>query len=258
MRIFIDAGHNDSNFNTGALANGMREQDITFEVALHLSQALNQAGLQTMLSRPTRNTNLGTDGNSSINARWQMSNNWGADFFISIHANAGGGTGAEAFFHDRHAEALSQTLLERFTRDMGLRLRRNELRSELGVIRHTKAPAVLFELAFMDSPLTNPDVAMLRNKRQEMAISLANGFFEYLNINPNQTPQSPQSPQAPSTPEHSPSPPRFNTLDQIPTWARPTIQKLINNNHLQGDGQGLDLSLDMIRLLVILDRAGNF
>lgn len=33
MRICIDAGHNYSGFDTGALGNGLREQDITFKIA---------------------------------------------------------------------------------------------------------------------------------------------------------------------------------------------------------------------------------
>jgi len=51
---------------------------------------------------------------------------------------------------------------------------------------------------------------------------------------------------------------RYNTIAEIPEWARPTIQKLVERGILQGDGQGLDLSLDMVRMLVIIDRAGQF
>lgn len=51
---------------------------------------------------------------------------------------------------------------------------------------------------------------------------------------------------------------RYNTLDEVPAWARATIQKLLDREILQGDGQGLDLSYDMVRMLVIQDRAGLF
>ena len=51
---------------------------------------------------------------------------------------------------------------------------------------------------------------------------------------------------------------RYNTVQESPQWARKTIQKLIDKGYLNGTGTGLDLSEDMIRLLVILDRAGNF
>ena len=51
---------------------------------------------------------------------------------------------------------------------------------------------------------------------------------------------------------------RYNTVSECPDWARETIQKLVNREYLNGTGEGLDLSADMVRLLVILDRAGAF
>lgn len=45
----------------------------------------------------------------------------------------------------------------------------------------------------------------------------------------------------------------------LPEWARPTISKLYREGHLKGDEKGsLELSEVMMRLLVILDRAGVF
>ena len=55
--------------------------------------------------------------------------------------------------------------------------------------------------------------------------------------------------------------PRYNTLEEIAEklpWAVPTISKLINMGALRGDGAGLNLTEDMIRLLVISDRAGAY
>ena len=49
---------------------------------------------------------------------------------------------------------------------------------------------------------------------------------------------------------------RYNTIADLPTWAVPTVQKLVDKGILQGNGEGLDLSHDMVRMLVILDRAG--
>ena len=51
---------------------------------------------------------------------------------------------------------------------------------------------------------------------------------------------------------------RYNTVEECPSWARETIQKLVDKKYLDGTGKGLDLSADMVRLLVILDRAGAF
>lgn len=51
---------------------------------------------------------------------------------------------------------------------------------------------------------------------------------------------------------------RYNTVEECPDWARETVQKLVDKKYLDGTGKGLDLSYDMVRVLVIQDRAGNF
>lgn len=48
---------------------------------------------------------------------------------------------------------------------------------------------------------------------------------------------------------------RYNSYEECPDWSKPTIKKLMEKGALQGDEHGnLDLSLDMIRMLVINDR----
>lgn len=51
---------------------------------------------------------------------------------------------------------------------------------------------------------------------------------------------------------------RFNTVDSLPDWAKPTVQKMVDKGLLNGDGVGLDLSRDMLRLFVVNDRAGLY
>ena len=51
---------------------------------------------------------------------------------------------------------------------------------------------------------------------------------------------------------------RYNTVEECPGWAQATIRKLIKKGFLSGDGQKLDLSHDMVRMLVINDRAGMY
>lgn len=51
----------------------------------------------------------------------------------------------------------------------------------------------------------------------------------------------------------------YNYIDEnMPAWARPAVQRLVDAGYLQGDGGGLGLTDDMLRLLVVLDRAGAF
>ena len=51
---------------------------------------------------------------------------------------------------------------------------------------------------------------------------------------------------------------RYNTLDECPDWSRATVQKLLRHSSIKGTSSGLQLSEDMLRLLVILDREGLF
>ena len=51
----------------------------------------------------------------------------------------------------------------------------------------------------------------------------------------------------------------YNYIDEnMPTWARPTIEKLVSSGKLKGSGDGLGLTEEMLRMLVILDRQGIF
>ena len=51
----------------------------------------------------------------------------------------------------------------------------------------------------------------------------------------------------------------YQKFEHVPDWARPTVEKLMEKGWLAGDGSGnLNLTNDMVRMLVILDRAGNF
>jgi N-acetylmuramoyl-L-alanine amidase CwlA len=55
------------------------------------------------------------------------------------------------------------------------------------------------------------------------------------------------------------TPPIYNTVEICPDYAQPSINKLISKGYLKGDEKGnLSLSKDMLRILVILDRAGVF
>ena len=52
----------------------------------------------------------------------------------------------------------------------------------------------------------------------------------------------------------------YNYIDNnMPDWARPTIQKMVDKKLLVGDEKGeLGLTDEMLRTYVILDRAGTF
>ena len=236
MKVFIDAGHNFNKWNTGAEGSGLKEQDITFAIAKKLGDLLASKGIEIKLSRPTLETNLGTDNASSINARYTMANNWGADYFISIHTNAGGGTGAETLYFKKDSKDYAKVIQENYIKAIVLADRGVKYRDDVGVLINTKMPAVLIETGFIDN---KTDAELLKNHQSEIAQAIANGFYEFLGIKEDVEM-------------------RYNTLAEVPDWAKATISKLIDKKLLTGDGNKLDLSLDMIRIFVINDRAGLY
>ncbi|MBO6177836.1 MAG: N-acetylmuramoyl-L-alanine amidase [Selenomonadaceae bacterium] len=48
---------------------------------------------------------------------------------------------------------------------------------------------------------------------------------------------------------------RYNTIEEVPEWAKPEIEYLIKEKIIQGDGKNLDLSHDMLRIYVSMSRA---
>ena len=182
IKIYIDQGHNPQNPNAGAEGNGLREQDIVYSVGIELAQLLRQNGnYEVRLSRPSANTTVGTTNTTSLRLRVADANQWGADYFISLHTNASSNpsaTGSEAFAFSQPSTAFSlgEDILRGLNSTTGLRNRGMKVRTNLYVLRKTAMPAVLVELGF----ITNPNDATLMNTRPDLfAQGIYQGIIEY-------------------------------------------------------------------------------
>ena len=52
---------------------------------------------------------------------------------------------------------------------------------------------------------------------------------------------------------------RYKYYDDMPDWAQPTVSKLVKKGYLKGEGGGvLDLTEDILKVLVVNDRAGCY
>ena len=185
IKIYIDQGHNPQNPNAGAEGNGLREQDITYRVGQELASLLRADGrFEVRLSRPTPETSLGNSNTTSLRARTTDANEWGADYFLSIHANASenpSASGSEAFAYSRPSEgfSLGEDILQQLAAATGLRDRGVQVRPGLYVLKKTAMPAVLVELGF----ITNPGDAALMNDRPDLfAEGIYRGILQYLNL----------------------------------------------------------------------------
>lgn len=182
IKIYLDQGHNPFNPNAGAEGNGLREQDIVFRIGVETAALLNRDGrFEARLSRPTADTQLGTSNGTSLAARVRDANEWGADYFISLHTNAydsPDATGSEAFVFRSPGTAatLAADLLEGLQTQTGLYNRGVFSRPSLYVLRRTDMPAVLLELGF----ISNPRDARLMNEQPGLfAQGIYDGILRY-------------------------------------------------------------------------------
>ena len=185
IKIYIDQGHNPQNPNAGAEGNGLREQDLVYTIGQELATLLRRNGnFDVRLSRPTRDTLLGTTNATSLAARVNDANRWGADYFISLHTNASEqstATGVEgyAYAQGTRAFALGEDILTNLSDTTGLRNRGMKARPSLYVLRKTSMPAVLVELGF----ITNPrDASLMLNSPELFAEGIYRGILEYTGV----------------------------------------------------------------------------
>ncbi|KAK2960003.1 putative Sporulation-specific N-acetylmuramoyl-L-alanine amidase [Blattamonas nauphoetae] len=153
VKIFIDPGHGGS--DPGAVANGLREKDLTLTISNKVAAGLRRvSGCEVKLSRTT-------DVYLSLSQRAQMANSWGARFFISIHINAGGGTGFESYRHQSNtadSRNIQAKLHPKIVGAMGVRDRGQKM-ANFAVLRDTTMSAILTENMFID---TAADAAKLK------------------------------------------------------------------------------------------------
>ncbi|WP_281202689.1 N-acetylmuramoyl-L-alanine amidase [Cytobacillus kochii] len=145
-KIFIDAGHGGN--DPGAVGNGLREKDLTLTIAKRVGAILanDYKGATIKYSR----TN---DKSLSLKQRTDAANAWGADLFVSVHINAGGGTGYEDYVYttvgagtQKFQDAIHSEIMKRIdgVRDRGKK------RANYHVLRESRMPAVLTESLFID------------------------------------------------------------------------------------------------------------
>ena len=185
IKIYIDQGHNPVNPNAGAEGNGLREQDLVYTIGQELAALLRaNPDFEVRLSRPTRDTLLGTTNATSLAARVNDANRWGADYFISLHTNAAASpsaTGIEAYAYARNTPAfrLGEDILENLSDATGLRNRGMQARPGLYVLKKTRMPAVLVELGFITSPR---DAALMRDEPRLFAEGIYRGIKEFTGV----------------------------------------------------------------------------
>ena len=138
-KIYINPGHSDK--DPGA---------VGYETERRLNLAVGQYMADYLSSnyRCETRMNPGTMGNLTLVCN--DANGWGADLFVSIHFNAGGGDGYEALVYNEKRIPLGK-IFEKYILAVGQNSRGVKLRPDLTVLKKTNMPAIVNEGAFVDN-----------------------------------------------------------------------------------------------------------
>lgn len=149
VRIFLDAGHGGK--DSGAVLGKRKEKDDVLKLVLAIGKKLTVAGYTVGYSRKT-------DIYESPTKKAQDSNAFKADYFFSFHRNCynKSAKGYETLYyrHSTFKDGFMKAIRTKMA-GLGFTLRSDKDRSNLTVLKKTKAPALLFEVGFIDNSSDN-------------------------------------------------------------------------------------------------------
>ena len=149
MKILIDPGHSGPG-EPGACAGDVSEAAVVLAIARLAAARLRERGHTVRLSR---DGDIDDDG---LTWRAEMANVWGADLFLSIHANsaadpAAHGTEVWHYPGSRAGRRLARRIQRAIVRRLGT-ADRGVKPATFTVLAATDCPAVLIETAFLSNP----------------------------------------------------------------------------------------------------------
>ena len=193
VRIVLDAGHGGT--DSGAVGNGLREKDLTLNIVKKIGNLLNDyEGVEVHYTRTD-------DRFLELSERAAIANKLNADYFISVHINAGGGTGFESYIYNGNVSsatiAYQNVIHGEIMKAIGNVKDRGKKRANYAVLRETKMPAILTENLFIDNP---NDAAKLKSEQflQQIAYGHVQGIVKAFGLK-KKTKPTPSQPQQKSS-----------------------------------------------------------
>lgn len=150
LRFTVHAGHAPSG-GVGCGAKGLLDESAEARkvVAELMSLFSKHDGLEVVDC--TVNENY--IANEILDSLTRRMNVFDGMFNLSIHLNAGGGTGCECWCHNKLSDSvpLAQVICNQLSCDLGIDNRGIKYNQKLYVLRNTKAPTIIIECAFVDN-----------------------------------------------------------------------------------------------------------
>ncbi|GGC75005.1 hypothetical protein GCM10007216_02020 [Thalassobacillus devorans] len=172
-KIIIDPGHGGN--DPGATYKSYEEKNFNLSIALKVREyLLKNYEVDIVMTRLS-------DLTVSLEQRTQLANSEDADFFLSIHNNAAGGTGFESYIFNgtvppvtkTHQNIIHDKILDAVEAKYGVN-DRGKKRANFHVLRETKMSALLLEVLFVDNP---EDIKLLTDPEfiQDVSIAIGEG-----------------------------------------------------------------------------------
>ncbi len=174
--IIVDPGHGGN--DTGAIGPGaLHEKDVVLAMSLYLEDYLTREGAEVIMTRTD-------DVFVNLYDRPENINDYNADLFISVHANAHAHNapatdihGIMILYNFAHNEKLADIMLDTMVEETGLP-RFRTWRRNIAVIRHPHIPSVLVEAGYMMHPEDNWYILHPRGQK-ELARAMMLGIKKF-------------------------------------------------------------------------------
>lgn len=166
------------------MENFYREDHMTLLIAMEAVYYLKELGYEVHCTRSSKMDSIHHLSNTLSTSNSWKKDNWSewqwireavevykADAFVSIHTNAGGGTGISCFYGDNDTgKDLAKKVSDKVAKAMELNVRRLDFHNYMILRNEAHALACLVECGFHDHPI---DLAILLDSKKRALIGKA-------------------------------------------------------------------------------------
>ncbi|MFE4522579.1 N-acetylmuramoyl-L-alanine amidase [Cytobacillus firmus] len=189
-KVKWDPGHGGA--DPGAVGNTLLEKVLTHKIVGYAMDYM-----EANFTGFTQSTTRSGDQTLSLTQRTDQANKEGADVFVSVHINAGGGKGFESFIYNGSISSATQAFQNTLHAEVmaamrkdGVTTDRGKKRANFAVLRQTKMVACLTENLFIDTS----DANFLKKEAFLKAVGEAHarGVAKFLGLPAKSKPASPK------------------------------------------------------------------